>query len=372
MAARSSRSWSGIVQWCPARTAIPNRSSTCATSCGWMPGRLNGTTPPRWSAGGPYSSMPGISRVEHLERVGDELALVLADVVHADLEQVVGGRAQPHAGRDVRRAGLELPGHVVPLRPAEVDLADHVAAAHERRHRLEELGLRPHRTPEPSRGEHLVPAEHVEVAADRRHVDRDVRHGLRPVDEDERAGLVRLAGHLLDRVDRAQRVRHVGERDQLRLELEQDVEHVLAQDPVVGDRDELEVRVLLLGEDLPRDEVRVVLHLGQDDHVAARDVLPAPRVGDEVDRLGRVAHEHDLVRVLGADERRDLDPRALPGRGRLLGQLVDAAMDVRVVAAVVLVDRVDHDARLLRRRGRVEVHEAMPVDLLVEDREVAA
>ena len=41
--------WSGIVQWWPARTAIPNRSSTWATSCGWMPGRLNGTTPPRRS-----------------------------------------------------------------------------------------------------------------------------------------------------------------------------------------------------------------------------------------------------------------------------------------------------------------------------------
>ena len=178
-----------------------------------------------------------------------------------------------------------------------MDLADHVAAAHERRHRLEDRLAAP-QDARARRGEHLVPAEHVEVAADRRHVDRDVRHGLGPVDEDERAGLVGLAGHLLDRVDRAQRVRHVGERDQLRLELEQDVEHVLAQDPVVGDRDELEVRVLLLGEDLPRDEVRVVLHLGQDDHVAARDVLAAPRVGDEVDRLGRVAHEHDLVRVL--------------------------------------------------------------------------
>ena len=225
-------------------------------------------------------------------------------------------------------------GHVVPLGPAEVHLADHVAAAHERRHRVEDRLAAP-QDARAGRGEHLVPAEHVEVAADRRHVDRDVRHRLGAVDEDQRAGLVGLAGHLLDRVDRAQRVRHVGERDQLRLELEQDVEHVLAQDPVVRDRDELEVRVLLLGEDLPRDEVRVVLHLGQDDHVAARDVLAAPRVGDEVDRLGRVAHEHDLVRVLRADQRGDLDPRAFPGRGRLLGQLVDAAVDVRVVAAVV-------------------------------------
>ena len=120
-----------------------------------------------------------------------------------------------------------------------------------------------------------------------------MRHGLGAVDEHQRAGLVGLAGHLLDRVDRAQRVRDVGERDQLGLEAQQDLEHVLAQDAVVRDRDELEVRVLLLGQDLPRDEVRVVLHLGEDDHVPAADVAPAPRVRDEVDRLGGVAGPDD-------------------------------------------------------------------------------
>ena len=97
----------------------------------------------------------------------------------------------------------------------------------------------------------------------------------------------------------------VGERDELRLEPEQDLEDVEAEDAVVGDRDELEVAVLLLDEELPRDEVGVVLHLGEDDLVAAADVAPAPRVGDEVDRLGRVAGEDDLVAVGGVDEPRD-------------------------------------------------------------------
>ena len=98
----------------------------------------------------------------------------------------------------------------------------------------------------------------------------------------------------------------MGERDELRLEPQEDLEDVEAEDAVVGDRDELEVAVLLLGEELPRDEVRVVLHLGEHDRVAAADVPAAPRVGDEVDRLGRVAGEDDLVRVRGVDEAGDL------------------------------------------------------------------
>ena len=137
-------------------------------------------------------------------------------------------------------------------------------------------------------------------------VDRHVRHGLRAVDQDERTGGVRHLGHLADRVDRAERVADVGERDELRLEPEQHLEHVEPEHAVVGDRDELEVAVLLLDEELPRDEVRVVLHLGQDDLVAAGDVAPAPRVRDEVDRLGRIPREHDLVAVGRVDEPRDL------------------------------------------------------------------
>ncbi len=194
-----------------------------------------------------------------------------------------------------------------------------------------------------------MPAEGVEVGAERLDVDRDVGHGLRAIDEHEGAGGVRLVDHLADRVDRAERVRDVGERDELRLQPEENVVDVLAEDAVVGDRDELEVAVLLLGEDLPRDEVRVVLHLREDDRVAAPDVLPAPRVRDEVDRLGRVAGEDDLGALGGVDEPRDLGASVLIGGGRSLPDLVDPAVHVRGVLAVVPVERVDHGARLLAR-----------------------
>jgi len=40
-----------------------------------------------------------------------------------------------------------------------------------------------------------------------------------------------------------------------------------------------------------------MLHLGQDDLVAPADIAPAPRIGDQVDRLRRVAGEDELVAV---------------------------------------------------------------------------
>ena len=235
---------------------------------------------------------------------------MLADGVHPELREVLRRHAQPDRVGDRRRPRLELPRDVVPLGSAEVDLADHLAAGEERRHRLEQLAPGPQRAGA-HRGQHLVAAERVEVGAELLDVDRHVRHGLGAVDQDQRAGRVGHLDHLPDGVDRAERVRDVGERHELRLEPQEDLEDVQPEEAVVGDRDELEVAVLLLDEELPRDEVRVVLHLGEHDHVAARDVLPAPRVRDEVDRLGRIPGEDDLVRVRRVDEPGDLRPGLL-------------------------------------------------------------
>ena len=314
--------------------------------------------------------MSGISRGQRLERVGDEVDLVGTNGVHPEIAEVFRRDAEPDRIADGRRARLELPGDVVEVAPPEVDLADHLAARQERRHRLEQLPPRPQRAGT-HRREHLVTAERIEVGTESLDVDRHVRDGLGAVDQHERAGRVGHLDHLRDRVDGPERIRHMGERDELRLEPEQHLEDVETEDAVVGDRDELEVAVALLDEELPRDEVGVVLHLGQDDGVATIDVPPAPRVADEVDRLGRVAGEDDLVAVRSVDEPRDLRPRLLVLGRRLLADRVDPAMDVGVVLAVVVRDGVDDDAWLLARRRGVEVDERVPVDLLLEDREVA-
>ena len=79
------------------------------------------------------------------------------------------------------------------------------------------------------------------------------------------------------------------------------------------------------GELLPRYEVGVVFEFGGDDDVARADGVFEPaiaeHVGDQVDRLGGVLGEHQLVRV-GADERRDVGAALLVGVGGLLHQLV--------------------------------------------------
>ena len=75
------------------------------------------------------------------------------------------------------------------------------------------------------------------------------------------------------------------------------VELVEMQRPVGVDREHPEVGALLVRDVLPRHEVRVVLELGDEHDVAGAEVGEAPRVRDQVDRLGRVADEDDLARA---------------------------------------------------------------------------
>ena len=110
----------------------------------------------------------------------------------------------------------------------------------------------------------------------------------------------------------------MGDRDHLRLAFEQRRVGVHVEQAVVGDADPVDLGARALGEELPRDDVGVVLHLGEHDPVAGADVGGAPGVGDEVDRLGRVANEDDLATIGRAEMVGDGCPSALV-RGGCLG-----------------------------------------------------
>ncbi len=141
------------------------------------------------------------------------------------------------------------------------------------------------------------------------------------------------------------------------------------QQPVVGHADPVDLGTGALGELLPGDDVGVVLHLGEHDPVAGRDVGVAPAAGDEVDRLGRVADEDHLAAVGCAEVVGDGRAGALECGGGLGREGVRAAVDVGVVAALVAVDRLDRGQDPLRAGAGVEVGDGLSVDLPRERRE---
>src|SRR5207302_390381 len=266
-----------------------------------------------------------------------------------DVAQIIDGRSERDRV-DVRaRTRFELPRKLVPFGELHRNAADHVTAVKERTHLLEYFRATP-QAARARRREHLVAAERYEVRAEVLHVHRGVRYSLRNVHEDRRAGGTRLGRDLLDRVHGSEPIRGVRDRQELGALAQLGGELIAPQPAVVIDVDHCDLGPHLGRELLPGYEVGVVLEDRRHDAIAALDVVPAPRIGNEVQRLGRVANEDDLTLARRVDEARDLGAGFLEHRGRALAELVDAAVDIRVVLLEHLRHGVDHLPRLLTGR----------------------
>ena len=182
----------------------------------------------------------------------------------------------------------------------------------------------------------LVACRHVEIAVERAHVDRHVVGRLRPVHEDRNLFRVSHADDRVDRIDRPERVRHVRDGQQSRARSEERVEGVEQELARIVDRRHAEPGAALLAQQLPRHDVRVVLHRTDHHLVTSPDAPAAERVRHQVDAFGGVAREDDLLGRCRVEERPDLLPGGFMGLGGNLAQQVHAAMHVRIAGRVVV------------------------------------
>ena len=58
--------------------------------------------------------------------------------------------------------------------------------------------------------------------------------------------------------------------------------------------------------------------------------------------------------------------------GMLIAQFVNTAMDIGIIALVVIIQRLDDRAGFLGRGGVVEINQRLSMDLLVQDGKVCA
>src|SRR6202044_1452281 len=109
----------------------------------------------------------------------------------------------------------------------------------------------------------------------------------------------------------AQGIRNLGERYQPRLwtkELLVLIEQNLA---IVVDGGYTQASTLFRTQHLPGNNIGVMLNPTDDDLIALIDVAPSPCLGDQVDGLGRAAHEYDLFRGGSVEEVCHLDASVL-------------------------------------------------------------
>ena len=139
---------------------------------------------------------------------------------------------------------------------------------------------------------------------------------------------------------------------------------------VIGQRNPADLDASGGGQHLPRDDVGVMLHVGQHDRIASPQVGSTPRGRNEIECFGGVLGEHDFVGFRGIDESSDGGPGTLEQVGRFCGQSIGAAIDRSVRGALERIHRLDHLAGLLRGVARIQVDEWAAVDHALQDREI--
>ena len=174
------------------------------------------------------------------------------------------------------------------------------------------------------------------------------------------------------RVDRAERIGNVRDRNQSRSRIDERFELVHPQHTRVIDGCHAQPRPGLLTQELPRDDVRMVLHLRHEDLIACLEPAAAIALRNQVDRLCRAPCKYDFLGVHRIDECSHLLPRRFERVRRALAQLVDAAVYVRIERGVVTMLAIDHAGRFLARRCVIEVDERLAMNRLFQDREVLA
>ena len=127
-----------------------------------------------------------------------------------------------------------------------------------------------------------------------------------------------------------------------------------------------------LSQQLPRHQVAVVLHEGEQHLVSLAQVGVTPAAGHQVDRLAGIAGEHDLPRTGGTDELRSRGPGSFEGFGGSDAELVGTAMHIGVVAGVVVLQGLQHRTGLLTGGGVIQVDQRAPVgSTLLKNREIS-
>ena len=156
--------------------------------------------------------------------------------------------------------------------------------------------------------------ENQKIGAELLDIERAMAGALSGIDQCGNAELARpraQLGHWIDRAERVRNMRHCEQLDFFGQPLIQTVQ--IEQTDVPGDRKENQLRPGAFGQQLPRDDVAVVFHLGEQDFVARLDIFRAPGRGHQIDAFGSAARENDFIRAARIDKCRRAGARRFEG-----------------------------------------------------------
>ena len=102
---------------------------------------------------------------------------------------------------------------------------------------------------------------------------------------------------------------------------------------------------------LPRHDIGVVLHFGENDVVTRFQRGAAPTVGYQINGFGCSTSEDDIALAGSPDKCCNLAANGIVGFGSALPQFVNGTMNICAIVAMKLLNGIQDLLRYLSRRG---------------------
>ena len=194
---------------------------------------------------------------------------------------------------------------------------------------------------------HLMTTECEEVAIHILYVYSEMRGALGTIHQHRNAVFMGNTYHLLYGIDRTEHIADVGNTDNFGLFREQLLVFFHHQHTVIGHRDDTNGYASLCCLQLPRYDIAMMFHRGDDDFIALLHESLGKRRSHEIDTLGGATCENNLFGLRSIDELAHFFARSLMQFRCLLRQVMNATMHVGIHIKILLAHSVKHTQRFL-------------------------
>ena len=268
---------------------------------------------------------------------------------------VIQRHSEPDCAGDIGRSRFKATGDSAKRRSRKINRLYHIAAALIRRHFFQNFGARIKHAD--SRGTaNFVPGKNKKIASDILHVQREMRRRLRGIDKGERSGGMRGSTNFFYGINGSERVRSLRNTDDFCFFRNQTFQRGNVERTVITHRRNDNFCARAPGNELPRHDVGVMLHFGQQNFVAGAKICAAPTCRHEVYRFRCATRKNAFPRFTRIQENGNAFPRTFEIRRRLLAQPIKPAVNVCVAFCIEITDGINYTLRFLSRCRAVEIN----------------
>ncbi len=168
---------------------------------------------------------------------------------------------------------------------------------------------------------------------------------------------------LLDRCHCAKRIGHMGDCDKLGTLGQALFEFLDMEHALVIHRREDKLRALSLPDEMPGNDIGVMLHDRQEDFIALADIWHAISISDRIDRLSSVLREHNFVDGANVQKTANCFARLFISVCCSIREKMQTAMHICIFICVCMGNSVNDALRLLRRSTIIQINKRLAMNL---------